>query len=50
MINVGISSGNIGVKYKMQKDYKKWSEIKKNIHNEYPRVFFKEREIWFCHF
>ena len=34
----------------MQKDYKKWNEIKKNVHNEQPRVFFKEREVWFCDF
>jgi mRNA interferase MazF len=33
----------------MQKDYKKWTEIKKRVHNEQSRVFFKEREVWFCH-
>ncbi len=33
----------------MQKDYLKWTKIKKVVHNEKPRVFFKVREVWFCH-
>src|SRR5437762_1953858 len=33
----------------MQKDYQKWTRLKTTVHNEKPRVFFKEREIWFCH-
>jgi hypothetical protein len=33
----------------MEKDYQKWTKIKTAVHNENPRVFFKEREIWFCH-
>ena len=33
----------------MQKDYNTWTKIKINIHNENPRVFFKEREIWFSY-
>lgn len=33
----------------MQKDYLKWTKIKKIVHNEQSRVFFKVREVWFCH-
>lgn len=33
----------------MKKDYKGWHPKKAELHNERPRVFFKEREIWFCH-
>ncbi len=32
----------------MIKDFKKWHKNKEFIHNERPRVFFHEREIWFC--
>ena len=32
-----------------RKDYKEWIKNKSLIHNERPRVYFKEREIWFCH-
>lgn len=33
----------------MKKDFKKWHEKKRLIHGEKPRVFFHERDIWFCH-
>ncbi|MEK7208696.1 MAG: type II toxin-antitoxin system PemK/MazF family toxin [Patescibacteria group bacterium] len=33
----------------MQKDFDRWHQKKKEVHNYRPRVFFKEREIWFCH-
>lgn len=33
----------------MNKDFKKWHKDKEVIHNERPRVFFHEREIWFCY-
>ena len=33
----------------MNKDFKKWHKDKESIHNERPRVFFHEREIWFCY-
>lgn len=33
----------------MKKDYQKWHERKTYIENDRPRVFFKEREIWFCY-
>ena len=33
----------------MKKDFQKWHSQKRHIENERPRVFFKEREIWFCH-
>lgn len=33
----------------MNKDFKKWHKNKEDIHNERPRVFFHEREIWFCY-
>ncbi|MEK7609121.1 MAG: type II toxin-antitoxin system PemK/MazF family toxin [Minisyncoccia bacterium] len=33
----------------MKKDFQKWHNQKRHIENERPRVFFKEREIWFCH-
>jgi len=32
----------------MEKDFKKWHKDKEIIHNERPRLFFHEREIWFC--
>lgn len=31
----------------MQKDFQQWHRKKMEVHNERPRVFFKEREIWF---
>jgi mRNA-degrading endonuclease toxin of MazEF toxin-antitoxin module len=31
-----------------QKDYSLWHKLKTWIHNEEPRVFFHERQIWFC--
>jgi len=34
----------------MEKDFKKWHVQKNRIENERPRVFFDEREIWFCYF
>ena len=33
----------------MEKDFWKWHGKKENIHDEGHRVFFHEREIWFCH-
>ena len=33
----------------MEKDFWKWHDKKENIHDEGHRVFFHEREIWFCH-
>jgi mRNA-degrading endonuclease toxin of MazEF toxin-antitoxin module len=33
----------------MEKDYKNWHNKKKEVNNDRPRVFFKEREIWFCY-
>jgi len=30
------------------KDYNLWHKLKTWLHNEKPRVFFHEREIWFC--
>jgi mRNA interferase MazF len=33
----------------MTKDFRLWHEKKRTIQNQYPRIFFKEREIWFCH-
>ena len=35
--------------FAMSKDYNQWVSIKRNIHNERPRVFFEEREIWFSY-
>lgn len=32
----------------MRKDFKNWHGQKEKIENERPRVFFSEREIWFC--
>ncbi|HAZ28374.1 MAG TPA: hypothetical protein DCY48_01200 [Candidatus Magasanikbacteria bacterium] len=31
----------------MNKDFQNWHTRKKMIHEQYVRVFFKEREIWF---
>ncbi len=33
----------------MQKDFRNWHAVKQAVHNEHPRVHFKEREIWFAH-
>jgi len=33
----------------MKKDYTKWHKIKTDINNLEKRVFFHEREIWFCY-
>ncbi len=33
----------------MSKDYTKWHKIKTNINDLKNRVFFHEREIWFCY-
>jgi len=33
----------------MGKDFKKWHGQKQKVENERPRVFFSEREIWFCY-
>ena len=33
-----------------KKDYQTWMPLKKELHNaEEPRLFFHEREIWYCH-
>ena len=31
-----------------KKDFKKWHEKKAAIHTEGQRVFFHEREVWWC--
>jgi mRNA interferase MazF len=33
----------------MEKDFWKWHEKKRWVHDEKSRPFFKEREIWFCY-
>ena len=33
----------------MPKDFAKWHTRKSEIDKREPRVFFHEREIWFCH-
>ena len=33
----------------MKKDFTKWHKIKTDINNAEKRVFFHEKEIWFCH-
>ena len=33
----------------MRKDFRRWFAIKDKVHNERLRVFFHEREVWFCH-
>ena len=33
----------------MKKDFKKWHGQKQKVENERPRVFFSEREVWFCY-
>ncbi len=33
-----------------EKDYKNWMPLKKTLHNaNESRLFFHEREIWYCH-
>jgi len=31
------------------KNYSFWGKIKSFLHNEQPRVFFREADVWFCH-
>src|SRR3989344_6616951 len=31
-----------------KKDYTIWQKLKTFLHNEKPRVYFHEREIWWC--
>lgn len=31
------------------KDYNLWGKLKTLLHNQKPRLFFKQSEIWFCH-
>lgn len=33
----------------MRKDFWKWHTIKSVLHNDRPRPYFKEREVWFGH-
>ena len=33
----------------MKKDFQKWHHKKAYIEHNRPRIFFKEREIWFCY-
>ena len=33
----------------MEKDYKKWTPLKRVLNDSEPRLFFHEREIWYCH-
>lgn len=33
----------------MDKNYLLWHKEKKRINNDQDRIFFKEREVWFCH-
>ncbi len=58
MFNIGRSYGNwdedhIGYLYcynlsMNKKDFSKWTQQKKDIHNDKERPFFHEREIWFA--
>jgi mRNA interferase MazF len=32
----------------MEKDFKEWHTRKERLHNETPRAFFHEREVWWC--
>ncbi len=34
---------------KMEKDFKTWHNKKEKVDHKEVRVFFHEREIWFCH-
>jgi len=34
----------------MNKDFENWMPLKQTLHNnEEPRLFFHEREVWYCH-
>lgn len=33
----------------MEKDFRKWHHLKTDIDKSGKRLFFHEREIWFCH-
>ena len=34
----------------MKKDYRTWTPLKKSLNNSSePRLFFHEREVWYCH-
>lgn len=33
----------------MNKDFKRWHTKKTEVNDKIPRLFFHEREIWFCH-
>ena len=34
----------------MKKNYQAWTSLKKVLHNANdPRLFFHEREVWYCH-
>lgn len=34
----------------MEKNYQKWMPLKKTLNNtDEPRLFFHEREVWYCH-
>ena len=33
----------------MEKDFQEWHKKKRAVNNKNGRVFFHEREIWFCH-
>ena len=34
----------------MKKDYRKWTPLKQTLNNDAgPRLFFHEREVWYCH-
>lgn len=34
----------------MEKNYQTWTPIKKTLNNiDEPRLFFHEREVWYCH-
>lgn len=33
----------------MKKDYRKWHQKKRYVHNEKQAPFFHEREVWFCY-
>ena len=30
------------------KDFNKWNKLKQKLHNQNKRLYFHEREIWFC--
>ena len=32
----------------MIKNFDQWNEVKKKIHGQKPRVFYHEREVWWC--